>query len=127
MNAQALLHDLAARGVILSSNGDQLDIDAPSDVLTDELLATLREHKAELLALLRSEPTERRPIGTLARPRVVRGTRALIDCPWSTCGGPLTAHGRNLYVCATCATWFEMLPPEDLGDLDNHVATEWIM
>ena len=56
MNAQALLLDLTAQCVILLTNGDRLDIEAPDDVLTDELLTTLRDHKVELLALLRSEP-----------------------------------------------------------------------
>lgn len=52
MTAQALLHDLTAHGVILSAMDGQLDIDAPGEALTDELLATLRENKAELLELL---------------------------------------------------------------------------
>ena len=53
MTAQSLLDDLTSRSVVLTVNGDQLDIDAPDDVLTDELLTTLRENKAELLDLLR--------------------------------------------------------------------------
>jgi ribosomal protein L37AE/L43A len=52
MIAQALLHDLTTRGVILSANGDHLDIDAPDDALTNELLAKLAENKAALLKLL---------------------------------------------------------------------------
>jgi hypothetical protein len=58
MNAQALLHDLTGRGVVLSADGDRLDIDAPDSVLTDALLATLRARKAELLDLLVDENEE---------------------------------------------------------------------
>src|SRR5262245_61146444 len=52
MTAPALLHDLAARGVTLTADGDQLDIEASDDALTAELLAMLREHKGELLEYL---------------------------------------------------------------------------
>lgn len=58
MTAQALLRDLAAQGVILSTDGDHLDVDAPDAVLTDDLLATLRARKAELLDLLAGENIE---------------------------------------------------------------------
>jgi TubC N-terminal docking domain len=58
MNAQALLHDLTGRGVILLASGDRLDLDGPDDVLTDDLLAMLRARKAELLDLLADENQE---------------------------------------------------------------------
>ena len=58
MTAQVLLHDLTAQGVILSADGDRLDIDAPDSELTDDLLATLRARKAELLDLLADENQE---------------------------------------------------------------------
>ena len=58
MTAQALLHDLTQRGVVLSAAGDRLDIDAPDSELTDDLLATLKARKAELLDLLADENPE---------------------------------------------------------------------
>jgi tubulysin polyketide synthase-like protein len=58
MTAQSLLRDLTAQGVILSADGNQLDVDAPDAVLTDELLAMLRARKAELLDLLAEENPE---------------------------------------------------------------------
>jgi hypothetical protein len=58
MTAQSLLHDLAERGVILSANGDRLEVDGPDPALTDELLETLRARKAELLDLLADENIE---------------------------------------------------------------------
>src|SRR5262249_39179755 len=52
MTPQTFLHDLATRGVILTADTDQLDVDAPDDALTDELLALLRKHRGELLEYL---------------------------------------------------------------------------
>jgi len=48
-----LLADCDANNIRLAANGDKLEIDAPRDALTDDLLARLRAHKAELLAILR--------------------------------------------------------------------------
>src|SRR5262249_12434879 len=115
MTVQNLLQELAGRGVLLAVNGNQLDIDAPDDVLTDELMATLRENKAGLLAALRSCSTERPRLGSFARPMPVRGTRMPSDCLWATCVGFLTWRSHKLHVCSNCETWFELLPPEDLG------------
>lgn len=58
MTAQALIFDLATAGVILSADGDRLDIDGPDAVLTDDLLAMLKARKAELLDLLAGESIE---------------------------------------------------------------------
>jgi hypothetical protein len=132
MNAQDLLHNLVTRGVILEASGDHLDIDGPTDALTDELIATLIARKAELLELLASSKTTRRPrIGALGRPVPVRGTRMPSDCLWETCDGSLAGRVHNLYLCSKCETWFELLPPEDLGmyvgDFDAGGATEWVM
>jgi hypothetical protein len=136
MNAQDLLHDLATRGVILSSDGDHLDVDGPADVLTDEMIATLKAHKSELLELLApSKTTERPRPGSFARPMPVRGARMPSGCLWESCDGSLAKRIHSLYLCSKCETWFELLPPEDLGayvgdlagDLDAGDATEWVM
>jgi hypothetical protein len=48
-----LLADCEAHGIRLApAHGDGLDIDAPQDNLTPDLLARLKAHKAELLAIL---------------------------------------------------------------------------
>lgn len=47
-----LLAECHAKDIVLQSNAGRLDIDAPGDALTPELLARLREHKAELIASL---------------------------------------------------------------------------
>jgi len=54
MTAAELLRECLAMDIVLLPHGDQLDIDAPQGVLTTELKARLREHKAELLVLLPS-------------------------------------------------------------------------
>jgi TubC N-terminal docking domain len=56
MTVRTLLQDPAAQGVIVSAVAGRLDIDGPDAALTDELLSTLKAHKAELLAALRPEP-----------------------------------------------------------------------
>lgn len=48
-----LFADCAARDVRLSAKGDQLAVDAPAGSVEGDLLASLREHRAALLRLLR--------------------------------------------------------------------------
>lgn len=52
MTAQAILHDLTARGVRISAKADSLKLDAPVGVLTDGDKEILRALKADLLAVL---------------------------------------------------------------------------
>jgi len=53
-----LLADCDAHGIRLAlADGGGLEIDAPQDVLTPDLLARLKAHKAELLAMLRPDAT----------------------------------------------------------------------
>ncbi|MEW6489813.1 MAG: hypothetical protein AB1578_18130 [Thermodesulfobacteriota bacterium] len=58
MSAADLLRDLRARGVELTAEGDLLRWRAPPGVVTEPLMATMRQHKAALLALL-DEPRPR--------------------------------------------------------------------
>ncbi len=53
MTPDTLLESLRGRDIRLSANGDRLRVDAPRGRLTAELRDTLRQHKRELLALLR--------------------------------------------------------------------------
>jgi TubC N-terminal docking domain len=55
VTAAQLLGELRAAGVILTAAGGKLRYGGPSGVLTDEMLATIGAHKAELLALLARE------------------------------------------------------------------------
>jgi hypothetical protein len=49
--------ELAAADVRLTIDGDQLAYDAPPGAMTPNLLAKLRKHKHELMALLREAKT----------------------------------------------------------------------
>ncbi len=54
MQAQALLSTLGEKGITVRHDGDQLAV-GPKSRLTPELREELRDHKLELLTLLRSE------------------------------------------------------------------------
>ncbi len=59
MIEQALLDGLHRRGVRFRIDGDRLRWFAPVGVVTDADLSALREHKAEVLAILREEEADR--------------------------------------------------------------------
>ncbi len=50
--AEAVLAALKAKGITLTAAGEKLRYSAPRGAVTPELLETLRQYKAELLALL---------------------------------------------------------------------------
>lgn len=56
MSAISLITDLEARGVEIHARNGELLLDGPANVLTDDIVADLREHKAELLAALQADP-----------------------------------------------------------------------
>jgi len=55
--AERLLSTLSARGVRFTVTGDRLRYDAPPGALDTQLVAAIRAHKTELLALLTDTPT----------------------------------------------------------------------
>lgn len=55
MTLQELLAELNRLDVNLSLAGDKLHVEAPRGVLTDDLKEAMRQHKAELVALLKEE------------------------------------------------------------------------
>jgi TubC N-terminal docking domain len=58
MSAHELMRELNAAGAVLTVRGRYLDVDAPTEVLSEAMLARLKHHKPELLRLLamRTEP-----------------------------------------------------------------------
>lgn len=58
MNAGAVLEELRSMGVKVSSDGGYLDLDAPTGVLSDELVGRVQEVKPDLLLLVREEHRE---------------------------------------------------------------------
>jgi hypothetical protein len=55
MNVETLINGLHRRGVRLRFDGDRLRWFAPVGVVTEADLTALRQHKAEVLAILREE------------------------------------------------------------------------
>jgi hypothetical protein len=55
VNAKVLLDELRSRDANVETDGKHLLIDAPAGVITDELKATLSEHKARLIGILKLE------------------------------------------------------------------------
>jgi hypothetical protein len=55
MSTGALLEELRQRGVRLQANGLTLRVDAPAEVATGELLATLQENKRDIIRLFERE------------------------------------------------------------------------
>lgn len=81
MQAMSLLATLQGRGFKLVADGERLIV-APASALTDDLRMVIREHKPELLQLIKSQ-----------------------DCP--ECGGNLKLHdqARNIWWCSCCQLW----------------------
>ncbi len=59
MNTQILLKTVQQIGVHLEARGDKLRAEAPQDVLTPELVAEFKTHKADLLDILGKPGAER--------------------------------------------------------------------
>ena len=101
MTSKELLRDIAARGVILSANGDRLRIDAPEGVLTTELKAELSRHKRALLARLSvSEDPKNHPTVTPADSREWIEERSAI----MEADGGLTSEDAD---CKAFMAWFD--------------------
>ncbi|HEX8615949.1 MAG TPA: amino acid adenylation domain-containing protein, partial [Thermoanaerobaculia bacterium] len=62
-----LLDDCARRGITLSVEGDKLQVRSPQGVLTPELQAELRAHKAEILGRLRRSDASLVPLSRTTR------------------------------------------------------------
>lgn len=56
MSAQDLLAELARLDVKVKAGGGNLSYDAPKGTVTPSLLSRLKEHKAEILSLLKTPP-----------------------------------------------------------------------
>lgn len=94
MTSLAILDELRDLDVRLEVDGDRLVVDAPKAVMSDEMRARLREHKAELLAVLLDQDSLR----AIEERRNLWG-----DGPCYVCGGGLFWHRRGSpLVCANC-------------------------
>ncbi|HEU0179426.1 MAG TPA: hypothetical protein VFV58_34780 [Blastocatellia bacterium] len=107
MCADTLIESLSGRGFTVLADGNAIKV-SPSSALTDEDRRAIHAHKSELLNLL-----NRPPVGSIARPRICRGARMPIFCPWANCEGRISGQGGALYLCGDCGTWFELRPLEN--------------
>ena len=104
MTATALLEQVHALGVDVCVVGDRLRL-RPASRLSPELIATLRAHKAELLAALRPERQhEDNRVGAWQPPGAI--TRR---CP--SCGSGLQPDDADGAMCSTCRSGIEHLVP----------------
>jgi hypothetical protein len=80
MTAIELVAKLTARGVKLTLDGDDVVIDAPPNVLNDEIVQAIRAAKPELVRALRSQPTSCRRCGCALGWRTTDGRVACAEC-----------------------------------------------
>lgn len=65
MKTSILKNKLDTLGVVLSLDGENLKYKAPKGIITEDLLAEIKEHKAELIALLHEEQSRKIPLNPL--------------------------------------------------------------
>jgi len=76
-----VLTDCEAHGIKLSLAGDGgLEIEAPQDALTPDLLGRLKAHKAELLAMLRPAPVAAPALPVAALDAPAKATKPVCRC-----------------------------------------------
>ena len=56
MNAADLIEHLTELDVVLAVNGNRLDIDAPTGVVTPDLMAAIKQHKPTIIDMLAGPP-----------------------------------------------------------------------
>jgi hypothetical protein len=96
MNARALLDRLRNRDVLLEADGEHLVVDAPVGAITDELRASLAQHKQSLIKLLAWEQCKVEEAGR--RGFVARWSR---EPGWISLHNPLTG-GWHDFPAADC-------------------------
>jgi hypothetical protein len=86
VNAKVLLDDLRSRGVSIETDGEHLLINAPFGVITEELKATLSEHKVRVIGnlkferrFLKDQPEQDNGRRFVARPSRYPGYTSLYD------------------------------------------------
>lgn len=77
--ATELLHDLMDRGVRLYADDGDIVADADDAILTDDIIAELRLHKAELIELLLTPPIHATPPAATHSADAIRG-RLVATC-----------------------------------------------
>ena len=94
MSATKLMADLARLGIRLEAHGDRLRYH-PQSAMTPDLMARLKAHKAELLAILRPRPDAGATLAALA----------LDSDPWEQCIEPTDPCPK----CGSLVFWWNLL------------------
>ena len=97
MIAEAILRQLAERNVELQLEGDRLRFRAPAGALTDDLRASIADHRAEIIGLLRP------------RPALSAGERCVM-CDWRGWVDEPPVNGRIRTHCGRCGRFIGFRP-----------------
>jgi hypothetical protein len=121
MTASALVDKLRARGVELITDGSRLGV-RPAGALTEEERAALRQHKAEVLALLgRAEAV------SMSLPAMVAAYREVLSRLWLLNISPSSPVDRDEAhrLLATQARLCDELGPEFAAAVGRQHARTW--
>ena len=127
MSSQEIIDRLAACGISVAANGHELLL-TPADRVTAVHAQFVREHKAELLAALRSANDPGPSLQTAVRCcDCRRSTPALAGSPvsWHVCGLPRESkkHGQWGLAEHYCGSW--EAHPDRRHQADTGDANEW--
>lgn len=106
MNGMGLLTDLSTRGIRVEIAGQYLTLEAPEGVLTDALVAKLREDKAEVLAALQERQADQ--LARITRHTMEAGAVPIWPVPWrqalrcTQCGPVYWGESGTVDVCPWC-------------------------
>lgn len=129
MNRSQLLKELDKWGVKLSVNGDRLVIEAPKNVLTSELRDALKEHKPQIIDLLRqsqaitptlptikSDPTQRyKPFPlTDIQQAYWLGRSGIFELGNVAINGYIEFETNNLDLSRLSAAWRKLIDRHDM-------------
>jgi hypothetical protein len=117
-----LLADCDARGIQLHPAGDGgLTIDAPQAALTPDIVARLKTHKAELLALLRPAPV----VKAQPMPTVKPTAKPICRCGSTTWRDVSIHNGQSVRRdCAGCGRFLDF--PIWYGNGTGHIGQHLI-
>jgi hypothetical protein len=105
MSVDQLMADLSRLGIKIEANGGRLRY-SPRSAVTQDIMARLKAHKDELLAILRPDP-EGKPLGPDGWP--VDSIEPPSPCPscgrlelWESAAGDLCGLRPGLWRCLMC-------------------------
>ncbi len=114
MTPESLVAELCDRGVTIEAAGDELRLHAPQGAMAPDLLAAVRDSKAELLKLL--EPTEVVPIPGAIESRADREWDRFLACAIPT------PNGLGLYAPAESPEMASGVPGEQRRAFEDDFA-----